>query len=221
MTHGDGRFASRFRPNHDPTTLPRVVGLCVSCLRPMWSHIYRAAPYPRAVTVSTDKRHCNPCYRYIQETGCDPQTKKGSAAERIPAEMPEPDDSWRYRPNGPACRDTDPLAFIPDPLPEDLAAIPERERESTLELRRFVAEHVCGPCPVRRECGATADACGFEGLWGGRFFTRTRWTNLVTGVAGPTRHTSKKERERLLLALSTAGLGADGEPVPDGNLAAS
>ncbi len=31
------------------------------------------------------------------------------------------------------------------------------------------AKQVCDDCPVRRECGAYADAAGAEGFWAGRW----------------------------------------------------
>lgn len=211
MDHGDGRFASRFRPEYTPDSIPRVAGLCVKCLRTMWTNLGDQGR-KGMVTVSADGLHCNSCRRYMRETGgLDPREHRGSPAERIPAELPESDRSWRDNPDR-RCLDVGAEVFEPDP--EDLSDALIADLHTVWDNRRYAAVNVCGDCPVMRQCRAAAQERGYEGLWGGRFFTVDEWVDLVTGAKGPTINANARTRQKLLAALERAGYTEDGEPIP-------
>jgi hypothetical protein len=213
MSGGDGRTESRFRGSYEPNRLPRVAGLCRYCHRQMWTSLPERDRRGKIV-VSRDGRTCDPCQRYVRTTGKDPREKAGSAAEMVPAEYPE-DDQW-WRDSGlPHCAGVGGGPFEPDPLPEELAATPDEERLAIAEMRRYIAAFVCGPCPVAEECRAAARVHGYEGMWGGRFFTRQTWTDPLTGLRGPTMHAREPLRLRLTARLAERGYDADGEPLTE------
>jgi hypothetical protein len=193
----DGRHASRFRDTYVPDTLPRVVDLCVSCQRPMWTNLPKSELRGN-VTVSGDARHCTSCLRTINKTGDNPQDKKGSAAERLREERAEDDPSWRDNPDL-ICSEVDGEWFAPEPFPEELAAIPADVQDDMWDDRHYVARRICGPCPVRGACRAAALERGWQGLWGGAFFTRTQWVDLLSRRrrTGPTIHATATDRKAL------------------------
>ena len=212
MEHGDGSFVSRFRPHYEIDTMPRVVGLCVTCRRTMWTKLPHGPHRP--VAASGDGRHCEPCARYMRETGRDPRFKKGNPAERVPAEMSESDPSWRDDPTVMRCTDIGPEPFWPDPFTEELQEIPDADREVMLETRHDIAEKVCARCPVLQGCRRAATELGAEGLWGGRFYRRNSWVDLLhPEVFGPTVHTPNPRRVEMVARLRRRGLDESGEPL--------
>jgi len=214
MDHGDGSFVSRFRPHYEIDKMPRVAGLCITCRRTMWQKLPHGPHRP--VAASVDGKHCEPCARYMRETGRDPRLKKGNAAERVPAEMAETDPSWRADPLAPACTGRSAEPFYPDPFTEELQQIPTVERELMWETRRYLAEEVCAHCPVIQGCRRAALDRGYEGLWGGRFYRRNTWVDLRhPDVFGPTRHTPNPRRAEMVQRLRRRGLDELGEPLPD------
>lgn len=204
----DGRHASRFRDPWEPNRLPRVAGLCRSCLRQMWTNLPQHHRGGK-IAVGGDGVHCEPCLRYIRETGRNPQDKPGNSAEVIASERPE-DDQWWRDPDLIRCFGVGGGAFEPDPLPDDDQATDDRV--GALELRRYVAAFVCGACPVAFECRQAARVHGYEGMWGGRFYARTWWMDPLTGMRGPTMHTREPIRSKMVAALGAAGYDEDGEP---------
>lgn len=211
MSGGDGRLLARFGtpPSVEPR-YPRAVGLCRTCQRQMWTNL---SSHRGQVAVSRDGVHCDPCFAYIRRTGKDPRDQRGNPAERIPAERPESDPSWRAHPDR-RCDGIDGGPFEPDPLPEEDGATPADYRDRT-EMRRYIATFVCGPCPVAAACRGAAAAHGWEGMWGGRFFTATAWVDPRDySLHGPTLHTREPDRVRWTAELAARGYDADGEPFP-------
>lgn len=199
-------------------TIPFVAGMCATCKRPMWAGT-KDHQHKGIVVVSSDGNHCDACLRYIRETGKDPRHKVGTPAERIPAEWAETNDSWRDDPFLMSCSGVGPQrAFDPEGFPEELQAMPEGERDELIHERRYYAEKVCDDCMVKLDCRATALKYGYEGLWGGWFFTRTRWIDMLRiGVKGPTRHMKAQGRARMIGILARQGLDAVGQPLPTDN----
>jgi hypothetical protein len=210
-----GRTGSRFRPGNDVEVIPTVAGLCGKCLREMWAALPDSDRSGR-LEVATDLRHCKPCYRYITTTGRDPRYKTGAAAERLPVELAEDDDSWRADPARMLCSSIGAVdVFEPDPMSDEDDGRTKWERTEFLESRRLTATRICARCPAMWDCRNAARERGYEGLWGGWFFTRVSWTDLDTGAMGPTRYTSAPERRRLLAGLTRNGFDQDGEPLAD------
>ena len=184
--------ASRFRDAWEPDTLPRIVGLCRLCRRPMETN---RPDHKGHVMASVDRVHCTSCLRHIRTTGGDPRDKKGHPAEQVPAERPEEDDP-RWRDFGP-CASSDPVAFDPPPSAEERVAMSGEELEALEAERRYAARKVCGPCPVREQCRQAARMKGYEGTWGGWFFHRTYWVDPRSNRRGPTIHAKAEDRKAL------------------------
>lgn len=214
-----GRTGSRFRPGNDVEIIPMSAGLCVKCLRQVWTGLRHGAEAGQ-LEVAADGRHCKPCYRYIVETGLDPRLSRGSSAERLPVELPEADESWRADPARMLCSSIGPVeVFDPDPMPDEPHGRSKWEQTEFLESRRLTAARICQRCPVMWQCRDAARAQGYEGLWGAWWFTRVSWLDLETGAMGPTRNTPAQDRRRLLAGLQRAGFDEDGEPLPDEGVA--
>lgn len=206
-----GRIESRWRDPYEPTRIPRAAGLCITCLRQMWTNLPQENRRKK-VTVATDGIHCEPCLRYIRATGNDPRDKHGNSAEVLPTERAEDDQWWRDS-NLTGCVGVGGGPFDPDPFPEEKAAQTAEEKQDRVELRRYIAAFVCGPCPVAEECRRAARVHAYEGMWGGRFFTRTAWVDPLTGLRGPTIHTREPDRTRMIAKLAEKGYDSDGEPL--------
>ncbi len=166
---------------------PMAAGLCPWCLREMWLEVTTGSGLLRAMA---DLSACQPCHSWRQlNPGADPREARNTAAERILAEHAEPDPSWRDD-AAQACHGLPPEMFAPEPDRSEpgYVAASDASRGETWEERHYVAFNVCAACPVRAACRATAAAMGYEGLWGGVFFDRWRWLDLLTGDKGETIH---------------------------------
>ena len=192
--------------------MPTAAGLCVKCRRKMWAHLAHGPDRP--VAVSADGTHCEPCARYMRETGGDPRLKKGNPAERVPAEMAEADTTWRAEPLELLCSGIGPEPFYPEPFYDDPQP-PVEEREELLETRRYIARELCAYCPVARSCRQAALDRGYEGVWGGRFFRRNTWYDILhPEISGPTIHAGQPRTRDMVERLQRLGYDAAGEPLP-------
>jgi hypothetical protein len=194
----------RFHAYYEPDRTPHTVGLCVECLRTMWVNIPEDDRAGK-VLVSGDGRRCQQCVRFIRQHGYSPQLHRGSPAERVPAEGTE-DEQWWRDPALTRCTGIGVEPFAPDPMPGDGAP-------TTWAMRRYVAAFVCSKCPVAAPCRAAARVHGYEGLWGGRFFQRNTWVDVLTGVRGPTKHAGEPTRSRMLARLAERGYDENGEKI--------
>jgi hypothetical protein len=181
-------------PMEQRTPFPLAVGMCSFCFRVIWTNVEAGGERQRLLRASTQVRGaCEPCGR-ASAAGKDPRRKKGSPAERVPAELGEPlDQEWKERG---ACAGAPPELFEPDPLDDDDPADPRltkterRIRTQLIELTRSkVAFEFCEFCPVLEQCRAVADAQGYEGIWGGRFYGERYWTALLGDEEGQTGYT--------------------------------
>jgi hypothetical protein len=195
--------ASRFKSPVGDTTprgYPVVAGMCRYCRREFWNGnapdgsalLHASQAYPGC---------CDACGQWLRRNpGGDPRTRKGHLAERIPAERAEADPTWRHHPDGLRCHQAPPELFDPEPDPDDRPAPDDPGydviRRAEWRQRRDVARVFCDPCPVRSACKAAALAQGWEGLWGGTFFERRRWHDLLDGTDGPTMHAPARDRKR-------------------------
>lgn len=173
--------------------IPRSHGLCRFCLRDMWTG---DAPRGKAV-VGPDRTMCTACHQIITTGGGDPCLVSGTKAEQVPAERPEDNPRWRDDPDR-NCRDLPPLFFDDDLDADDPEYVEQtkQERSAVWMERRKVARRLCHTCPVMEQCRAAALAHGYEGLWGGAWFSRNRWEDLVTRESGATIHARGRARKR-------------------------
>lgn len=120
--------------------------LCHGCLRSLARH--REA---RDSVVP----YCDSCTRALER---DPNVRlhemRNGRSERLPQEGPLGDTSWQKHAN---CYGAPPELF-------DTRSLGNGVIDETIQA---TAEIFCGPCPVRAECGAAADARHFLGLFGG------------------------------------------------------
>jgi hypothetical protein len=173
---------------------PLDAGLCKFCRRQMWTN-FNDGKSPGVLRASSTRPGvCATCSLALdRHPDRDPRDSQG-AAERIPAEAPEADTSWR--PHS-ACLDSPPELFFPDLDPDEAPMEDDAARRLVLTQRRQTARAFCANCPVLEECQNTADAHGFEGLWGGRFYTRTQWHSLLgDGAKGLTMFSKRIRSER-------------------------
>lgn len=204
--------SGRVGPGYD--LMPRVVGLCRSCRREMWTKLTHGAGRP--VAVSSDGVTCEPCKRYMREhPGKSPQDRKGNPAERIPAERPEADGTWRDEPLDLLCAGVAPEVFYGDPLWDEPQPTAEEKREIQA-TREYIAAELCAYCPVMRRCWRTALDSGYEGVWGGRFFRRKTWYLILQpSISGPTIHAGQPRTREMVDRLHRLGYDAAGEPLQE------
>jgi hypothetical protein len=203
--------SGRVGPGYD--LMPRVVGLCRSCRREMWTKLTHGAGRP--VAVSSDGKTCEPCARYMREhNGGDPRLRKGNPAEMIPAERPETDREWREDPLDLLCAGVAPEVFYGDPLWDEPQPTAE-EKKKIDRTREFLAEEFCAHCPVMENCWRTALDSGYEGVWGGRLFRRKTWSVILEpAISGPTIHAGQPRARQMIARLQRLGYDAAGEPLP-------
>jgi hypothetical protein len=201
---------NRFHITYVPDRIPYVSGLCVKCLREMWTNIPEDDRRGMVIACG-DGRHCETCRRFIREHGGDPRDHQGSPAERIPEEREETDQWWRD-PDLVRCFGVGGGPFDPDPMPDE-DTDDEETRRALWAQRRYIAAFVCGPCPVAVECRRAARVHGYEGMWGGRYYARLSWLDPLTGDRGPTLHTKPRERDRLMTRLLAKGYDVDEEKI--------
>lgn len=158
-----------------PGDPPRVVGRCRWCHREVWAGVGDALGYLRVIR---DTDRCEQCHRWIRThpEGADPRDARNTAAEVLAAERPEEDPSWR-----------EVARCVGVPIAELLPTPDESDPPAAMD-RRYAAQRLCGPCPARARCRATADEHGYEGVWGGVMFERYRWHDLLSGERGDTIH---------------------------------
>lgn len=188
------RAVSRFKNDNmtDRYGPPRCVGLCRYCWRPIWTDLGSDRKLIRA---AVDGDQCQSCETWIKRhPGQDPRDRTGAAAERVPAERPEADPGWRELS---ACAGLPSEPFDPELDDDDPVrqAQTDVERGKIWDARRYAAT-VCAGCPVREQCRRVADAHAYEGIWGGRFYSRTSWLDLDTGERGDTMYARQRDRDR-------------------------
>lgn len=194
MVSVQSETVSRFRPEHDRSPQPPYsVGLCQYCRREIWANGDTARRAGLDVVVSdATGTQCVTCQLWqARHPGRDPRNARGTAAERLRVEGPEPDPSWRE--DDRACEGLPIEPFAPELDRDDPVwrAMDDATRAELVDERMLAARRVCGPCPVREACAETALAMGYEGLWGGAFYRRRDWENLITGAKGHTIHSSR------------------------------
>lgn len=173
---------------------PHSAGLCRFCLREVWR-----GKLAKTGLVAADDRvggvACGACAKWcLDHPGEDPRNSNRTHAEQVPAERAEVDRDWRHDPRR-QCVGADPILFDPDPDKDDPAHGGRRFRATVRDARIGAAARLCGPCPVRDRCRAAALTHGYEGLFGGVFSVRYRWTDLLTGEQGWTVHAPVSLRE--------------------------
>lgn len=174
-------------------SIPQSRGLCRYCLREMWN----GKRIPAGKCRSTDRGFCATCERWIQRYNEDPRLSKFSVAEQVPAERAESGVGWKDSPDR-RCADL-PTQFFAAELDSDdpeFVELTTHERKEQWAQRRSIAVTLCGSCPFITRCRTNAQQMGYEGLWGGVWFSRLRWEDLVTGEQGPTIHASRRAREQ-------------------------
>lgn len=177
--------------NHLMDHTPHVVGLCSDCRREMWTGTDHP---PTGLKVSPDPRYCGTCHHWrVAHPGQDPRYARNTRAEQVPAEWGEDDPTWRPRGN---CAGSDEPELF-DPFPDVDEREPGWSAEIAVKTAQVAADSYCSFCPVILICRAKAEHHGYEGVWGGAFFDRETWTDLlVPGVGGETIHHPNRLRER-------------------------
>jgi hypothetical protein len=174
--------------NHLMDHTPYVIGMCSDCRREMWT----GTDHPPGLKVSPDPRYCATCHHWRRaHPGADPRYVRNTRAEQIPAEWGEDDPTWRRRGN---CAGSDEPEIF-DRLPDEDEREPGWSLEVALKTAQVAADAYCSFCPVLLVCRAKAEHHGYEGVWGGAFFERDEWRDLlVPGVTGRTIHHPKHPR---------------------------